>query len=81
MTNGAGMNIDEIKVHLEYIRSKIDSIDTDNKVQHEQLFSKINELTVKVAEQRIKSGFIGAITGAIPASIVALFIYLRSLPK
>ena len=75
------MNIEEIKTHLEYIREKIDTIDTDNKADHEKLFSKINDLTVKVAEQRIKSGFIGAVTGAIPASIVALYIWIRSVPK
>jgi len=75
------MNIDEIKVHLEYIRNKLDTVERENKADHTEIFNKINELTVKVAEQRIKSGFIGAITGAIPASIVALFIYLRSLPK
>lgn len=75
------MNIEEIKVHLEYIRNKIDKLDEDNTRDHEKLFSKINELTLKVAEQRIKSGFVGAITGAIPASLIAIYFYIRSIAK
>ena len=75
------MNIEEIKVHLEYIRTKVDTIDTDNKAAHKELFGKINDLTIKFAEQKIRVGFIGTIAGAIPASIIAIYFYIRSLPK
>ena len=71
------MNMDEFKVHLEYIRNKLDTMEANQK----ELFSIVNGLAVKVEAQRIKSGFIGAITGAVPASIIALYMYLRSLPK
>ena len=75
------MNLDELKVSLGNIEKNLDKLEAGNEKAHDKLFNKVDELSIKVAEQRVKSGFIGAITGAIPATIVALYIWIKSIPK
>ncbi len=75
------MNIEEIKLHLEYIKEKVDDINKDNKIAHKDIFDRMGIIEVTLAKLQVKSGFIGAIAGVIPASIVAIYFYIRSLPK
>ena len=78
---GALMNIEEIKTHLVYIKEKVDKLDEDNTRDHQQLFSKINDLTGKFAEQKVRVGFIGTISGMVPAGLVLIYLWARNLLK
>jgi hypothetical protein len=71
----------ELNTHFTYIKEKIDKIDSDNMKDHGEIFTKLNTLAIEVAKLKVKSGFIGAIAGAIPASIIAIYFYIRSIAK
>ncbi len=64
------MNIEEIKVHLEYIRIAVDKMEP-----------KLDKVSEDVAALKVKSGVWGFVAGAIPASITFIVLYIRSQMK
>ncbi len=67
---GALMNIEEIKVHLEYIRIAVDKMEP-----------KLDKVSEDVAGLTVKSGVWGFVAGVIPASITNIFLFRRRQMK
>ena len=75
------MEDETLELHFKTVNDKIDKMDKNNASEHDALFSKVNALSTQVAVQRVRSGFIGAFAGMIPAGLTAIYFYIRSLPK
>ena len=65
-------DIGEIKGSLKTIEKN----DTDNTTTHRDIYGKIDEHGVAIAELKVRTGIIGALSGAITGGMAALVGWL-----
>ena len=73
------MEDETLELHFKTIDEKIGNMYKSNREEHNLIFSKLNALASDVTQLKVKSGAWGFIAGAIPASLTAVYFYIKSI--